>query len=169
MVGFSAGGMLVLELGSYLQRLSGMVAVCPPFTLQDYSNRFMPPKDIWNRLRQRWKGNQNAQEFVDFDPENATINYHRNPVAGVDQVGGLLEKTRDRLSHLTSPTLIISADQDQVIGSRSSIKVYEAIASEKKELLRISSTRHNVVTGDLTGVESRVREAIGSFLLSHTS
>jgi esterase/lipase/1-acyl-sn-glycerol-3-phosphate acyltransferase len=168
MVGFSAGGMLVLELGSYLQRLSGMVAVCPPFALQDYSSRFMPPKDIWNRLRQRWKGNQTTQEFVDFEPENAAINYHRNPVAGVDQIGGLLEKTRDRLAHVTSPTLIISADQDQVIGSRSSLKVYEAIASEKKELLRISSTRHNVVTGDLTGVESRVREAVSSFLLSHS-
>jgi esterase/lipase/1-acyl-sn-glycerol-3-phosphate acyltransferase len=168
MVGFSAGGMLVLELGSHLQRLSGVVAVCPPFTLQDYSSRFMPPKDIWNRLRLRWKGNQNTQEFVEFEPENAAINYHRNPVAGVDQVGNLLEQTRDRLSHLTIPTLIINADQDQVIGTRSSLRVYEAIASEKKELLRISSTRHNIINGNLTGVESRVREAIASFLVSHT-
>ena len=169
MVGFSAGGMMVLELGSYLSHLSGVVAICPPYTLQDYSSRFMPSKDIWNRLRLRWKGNQNTQQFVDFEPENAAINYHRNPVAGVDQVGDLLEKTRDRLTHLTCPTLIISADQDQVIGSRSSLKVYEAIASEKKELLRISSTRHNVVTGDLTGVEPRVRQAVASFLLSHAS
>ena len=168
MVGFSAGGMLVLELGSQLQRLAGVVAVCPPFTLQDYSNRFMPAKDIWNRLRQRWKGNQNTQEFVRFEPENAAINYHRNPVAGVDQVRILLEQTRDRLSHLTIPTLIVCADQDQVIGHRSSLKVYDAIASDKKELLKITSTRHNIITGDLTGVESRVREAITSFLLSHT-
>ncbi|NNK56002.1 MAG: alpha/beta fold hydrolase [Desulfobulbaceae bacterium] len=168
MVGFSAGGMLVLELGSHLQCLSGMVAVCPPFTLHDYSNRFKPPKDIWNRLLQRWKGNRNTQEFVEFEPENAAINYHHNPVAGVDQVGDLLEKTRDRFAHLSSPTLIISADQDQVIGSRSSLRVYEAIASEKKELLRITSTRHNIITGDLTGVEPRVRDAIASFLLSHT-
>ena len=168
MVGFSAGGMLVLELGSHLQHLSGVVAVCPPFTLQDYSNRFMPPKDIWNRFRQRWKGNQNTQEFVEFEPENAAINYHRNPVAGVDQVGKLLEQTRDRLSYLTIPTLIINADQDQVIGTRSSLRVYDSIASEKKELLRVSSTRHNIITGNLTGVESRVREAIASFLVSHT-
>jgi esterase/lipase len=169
MVGFSAGGMLVLELGSYLRRLSGVVAVCPPFTLQDYSNRFMPSKHIWNRLRLRWKGNQNTQEFVEFEPEIASLNYHRNPVAGVDQVGDLLDKTRDRLKHLTFPTLIISADQDQVIGSRSSLKVYEAIANQKKELLRISSTRHNIITGDQTGVESRVREAVCSFILSQNS
>ena len=168
MVGFSAGGMLVLELGSHLQGLSGVVAVCPPFTLQDYSNRFMPPTHIWNRLRQRWKGNQNTQEFVEFEPENAAINYHRNPVAGVDQIGTLLAQTRARLPFLTPPTLIISADQDQVIGSRSSLRVYEGIASDKKELLRISSNRHNIITGNLTGVEPRVRDAIASFLMSHT-
>ncbi len=64
--------------------------------------------------------------------------------------------------------MIISADQDQVIGSRSSLRVYEGIASDKKELLRISSTRHNIITGNLTRVEPRVRDAIASFLMSHT-
>ncbi|MGI9535980.1 MAG: alpha/beta hydrolase, partial [Desulfocapsaceae bacterium] len=168
MIGFSAGGMLMLELGSYLPGLSGVVAICPPYTLQDYSKRFMPSTDIWNRLLSRWKGNQDKQEFVEFEPENDDINYHLNPVAGVHQVGELLEATRDRLTHLLPPVLIVSADEDQVIGSRSSTKVYEAIGSENKELLRFSSTRHNIITGDQSTVERRVREAVKSFVLSHT-
>lgn len=168
MVGFSAGGMLMLELGSYLSGLSGVVAVCPPYALHDYSRRFMPSTYIWNRLLSRWKRNQNNQEFVEFEPENGDINYHRNPVAGVHQVGELLEKARDRLTHLIHPVLIVSADDDQVIGSRSSTRVYEAIASENKELLRFSSTRHNIITGDRSTIEPRVRQAINSFVLGHT-
>ncbi len=168
MVGFSAGGMLMLELGSYLPGLSGVVAVCPPYALQDYSRRFMPSTYIWNRLLSRWNGNKDSQEFVEFEPENSDINYHRNPVAGVHQVGELLEKARDRLTHLSHPVLVVSADDDQVIGSRSSTRVYEALGSENKELLRISSTRHNIITGAQSAIEPRVREAINSFVLSHT-
>ena len=168
MVGFSAGGMLVLEMGSFLPGLSGVVALCPPYTLQDYSSRFMPSTDIWNRLLSRWKGNQDGHQFVDFEPENSEINYHRNPVAGVHQVGELLELTRSRLKHLKHPTLIVSADDDQVIGSRSSTRVYEEIGSDRKELLMVSSARHNVITGEHSTVEPRVREAVCSFVMSHT-
>ncbi len=169
MVGFSAGGMLVLELGSYVHPLSAVVAVCPPYALQDYSRRFMPSNDIWNRLPSPWKRNQGGQKFVDFEPENSDINYHRNPIAGVAQVGALLDRTRDRLKHLTHPALIVSADEDQIIGPRSSIKVYEKIGSENKELLRFSSARHNIITGDSSSVAPRVREVVASFILSHTS
>ena len=168
MVGFSASGMLVLELGSHLPQLSAAVAVCPPYALQDYTGRFMPSKDIWNRLRSRWKGNQNTHGYVDFKPENSDINYHRNPISGVGQVSELLERARARLKHLVHPALVVSAEDDQVIGSRSSLRVYEAIGSKKKELLRISSSRHNILSGEATGVESRVREAICSYLLSQT-
>ena len=158
----------MLELGSYLSRLSGVVAVCPPYALQDYSRRFMSTTDIWNRLLSRWKGNQGNQDFVDFEPENSDINYHRNPVAGIQQVGELLETARGRLTHLEHPVLIVSADEDQVIGSRSSTKVYEAIGSKSKEMLSFSSSRHNIITGDQSTTEPRVREAINSFVLSHT-
>ena len=168
MVGFSAGGMLALELSSYLDGLSGVVAVCPPYTLQDYSSRFMPSTDIWNRLLSRWRRNQNGEKFVEFEPENNDINYHQNPIAGVDQIGELLDMTRDRLVHLDCPVLIVSADDDQVVGARSSTRVYEAVGSDRKELLRVSSTRHNIITGDFTGLEQRVRQAVNAFIVSHS-
>ncbi len=167
LVGFSASGMLTLEFASHLGRLSGVAAVCPPYTLQNYTPRFMPPTAIWNRLLSRRRNNRNNQDFVDFVPENADINYHRNPVAGIHRVGELLELSRDRLEHLNHPVFIVSADQDQVIGSQSSTRVYEKIGSQNKELLRVSSSRHNVITGDQSNIEERVRQAICSFIKSN--
>ncbi|MEJ2056811.1 MAG: alpha/beta fold hydrolase [Desulfofustis sp.] len=167
LAGFSASSMLMLEFAAHLSRVDGVAAICPPYKLQDYSRRFMPPTDIWNRLVSRWKGNKSDQEFVEFTPENPEINYTRNPVAGVSQIGGLLDLTRSRLKDVTHPTLIVSADQDQVIGAGSSAQVYEAIGSENKELMRFSSMRHNIITGDHTGIEARVRQAICSFVMSN--
>jgi len=167
LVGFSASSMLMIEFASHLDRVDGIAAICPPFKLQDYSRRFMPSTDIWNRLVSRWKGSKSNQEFVDFTPENPDINYTRNPVAGVSQVGGLLDVSRKRLGHLTHPVLIVSADQDQVIGGGSSAHVYEGLGSRNKELMRFSSTRHNIITGDHSGIEARVREAICSFVTSN--
>lgn len=166
MVGFSVGGMLALEFASHYRQLAGVAAICPPFELADYSQRFMPSTDIWNRLLSRWKGNQYKQEFMDFEPENSTINYHRNPVAGVNQVGELLKLMKGRLEFVTQPTLVIAADNDQVIGAESAARVYGGIGAAKKEILKFHTERHNIIYGNHTGVETRVHEAVGSFLQS---
>jgi esterase/lipase len=127
----------------------------------------MPAHDMWNRLLTRWKGNRYKQEFMTFEPENRSINYHRNPVAGVDQIGELLKSVRDRLELVSQPALIIGVDDDQVIDAASAHRVYKAIGSKHKELLQVPGSIHNVMYGNRSGVESRVREAIASFLLSN--
>jgi len=161
LVGFSAGGSLVMELASRLESLAGVVAICPPSSLKDYSRRFMPPIDIWNRLLARWKGGLKNQEFVAFEPEEMGINYNRNPVAGVYQVGELLDACRDRLPHLIHKSLVIAADQDQVIGNRAAQNVYSKIESAHKELAVISSRRHNIIFGP---EGKRAREILCSFI-----
>lgn len=161
LVGFSAGGSLVMELASRLDSLTGVVAVCPPLVLQDYSKRFMPATHVWNRLLSRWKGNQMSEEFVEFEPENPEINFHRNPVAGVNEVGKLLEACKERLPHLRHPILTISADRDQVIGHQSGREVYDLLGSRHKEMVTISSERHNIIYGPDAG---RVRELIAAFI-----
>lgn len=167
LVGFSIGGILALDFASYYHPLAGVVAICPPYELSGYSQRFMPATDIWNRLLTRWKGDRYNQEFMTFEPENSAINYHRNPVAGVNQVGELLKLVRDRLEFVTQPALVVGVDDDQVIGPESTRRIYEKIGSENKELLQFPISRHNIIYGNHTGMEVRVREAIASFLLSN--
>ena len=164
LIGFSAGGSLVMELGSHLDSVSGIVAICPPYSLQDYSRRFMPPIHIWQKLLARWKGNLMSEEFVIFEPENSTINYHRNPVAGVNEVGELLQACQLRLPMLEHPVLIISADRDQVINPQSGQKVYNHLGTRNKTLVTIASEQHNVLYGPST---EKIYQAISAFIKEH--
>ena len=161
LVGFSAGGSLALELASRLESLAGVVAVCPPYVLQDYSKRFMPPIHIWNRLLARWKGNSMMEEFVEFKPEIKEVNYSRNPVAGVLEVGKLLDACKAQLALQLHRTLIVSADQDQIVGDSCCQELFSRLGSKDKEHLVISSSRHNIIYGP---EGERVRTVISSFI-----
>ncbi len=161
LVGFSAGGSLALELASRLETLAGVVAICPPYVLQDYSKRFMPPIDIWNRLLARWKGNTMSEEFVAFEPEIKEVNYSRNPIAGVIEVGKLLDACKTGLANQHHRTLIVSADQDQIVGDSCSQELFSHLGSRDKEHLVISSSRHNIIYGP---EGRRTRTFISSFI-----
>ncbi len=163
LIGFSAGGALVLELASRLEKLAGVVAICPPKELQDYSKRFMPPTQIWNRLLARWKGNSTSDEFVEFEPEVPEVNYFLNPIAGVYEVGKLLEQMSSRLEQVKHRALLLSSTDDQVIGSKNNGKIFEQLGSERKEHYTVKSTRHNIIYGP--GSE-RIHEIIASFVSS---
>ena len=161
LVGLSAGGTLVLELASRLETLAGVIAVCPPYELHDYSKRFMPPQQIWNRLLSRLRGNAKKNEFVEFKPEFKEINYSRNPVAGVIEVGKLLDACKAKLAKQCHRTLIVSSDRDQVVGERCGQELFSRLGSEDKEHLTISGGRHNLIYGP---EGARVRMMISAFL-----
>ncbi|MBL0712426.1 MAG: alpha/beta fold hydrolase, partial [Desulfosarcina sp.] len=84
--GFSNGAGLALEVSSRLPAICGVFAVSPPLRLQDFSVRFVPAVDIWNRLMKRIHSNGPVKEFIANDPENRHINYLRNPIAGIREL-----------------------------------------------------------------------------------
>jgi esterase/lipase len=142
------------------------VAVCPPLRLQDFSTRFMPSIDVWNRLLQRMKGAALQDRFFTCHSDNPHINYRMNPYSGIREVGHLLEQTQHRLEMLRQPALILQACQDPVVSPQSSRKVYEQIGSATKEYNLMHVDRHDLLHGASTRY---LHDKIALFIRQHTS
>jgi len=160
-VGVSIGGCLALDLAARLPALAGVVAVCPPSRLSDYSSSFMPPIDVWHRVLARFKRDDLAEDFFRFKSENEYVNYDRNPIAGVKNVGIFLENLKSVLPQVRQPCLILHADKDPVVSSVGGHRIFEKVASEKKEFALLNYDRHIIVRGPGS---SRVHQHIDSFI-----
>jgi esterase/lipase len=158
--GVSVGASLALELASRIPEVAGVVAVSPPLKLQDYSTKFMPNTDAWNRIVKKLRGGEKDQ-FFEFVADNSHINYRKNPYAGILEVGDLLEIVESRLTEVTSPVLVIQSDKNPVIDEESSRKVYERLQSEEKQFVQFSFDRHIIINGDGSG---KVHQEIVSFI-----
>lgn len=159
--GVSVGGCLAFDLAAQLPQVAGVFAVCPPLRLKDYSTNFMPGLDVWNRIMSRLKRDNLEGDFFTFTSENNYINYEKNPIYGVKEVGNFLSSFREKLSEIYQPSLILHADKDPVVASDGAEIMYDEIGAEKKEFILINSNKHVIVNGD--GAE-RVYELISSFI-----
>jgi len=145
--GFSAGGLLTLELASRLKDIKGVFAVCPSMSLQDFSSKFVPAMDVWNRWMKRVRLDGAKMEFVENRPENPHINYFRNPVSGVLELERLMDAVDERLSDIRMPTLIIQSLGDPVVRPGGSRRAFKRIGSEDKSYMVFNFDRHGILLG----------------------
>jgi len=159
--GFSNGAGLALELASRIKNISGVFAICPPLKLKDFSSKFVPAVDAWNRLMERFGREGAKKEFVENRPENPHINYSRNPVSGIRELERFMESVEPKLSSVKAPALVIQAHDDPVVSPKGSRKVYELLGSENKSYLMFNFNRHVIVTGEGAHL---VHKAVGDFI-----
>lgn len=159
--GIAVGGNLALDLASRVETLAGVFVVCPPYALGDYSNRFMPATDVWNRLLHKMKGGTRNVDFLEFSADNLSINYPRNPVAGVKEVGDLLDSLEKSYSAIKQPVLVVQADKNPVVDPRGSKQLFDKLGSRNKEYCLLSYDRHVLVNGE--GMEN-IFSKIGGFI-----
>ncbi|MDF1592510.1 MAG: alpha/beta fold hydrolase [Desulfobacterales bacterium] len=160
--GFSTGAGLALDLAARIKDIAGIFAVSPPMRLQDFSSKFVPAVDGWNRIMKRvhWEGAQ--KEFVENRPENPHINYVRNPVAGIRELERLMEALAPKLGEITSPALVIQSRRDPVVDPKGSRRAFEQLGSADKAYTLFNFNRHGILLGP--GAE-RVHRAINDFIM----
>ncbi|MBM9603681.1 alpha/beta fold hydrolase [Desulfopila inferna] len=159
--GVSVGGCLVLELASRLKKLAGVVAVCPPLHLKDYSSSFMPGNDVWTRILAKIKKDDLDIDYFQFNSENIHVNYDKNPILGVKNVGAFLEKLKTVPAKVHHPSLILQADRNPIVGREGSRQIYDELGTEEKEYILLNYKNHIIIRGEDSG---RVHAIIGDFI-----
>jgi len=159
--GFSTGGGLALDLAARIREIAGVFAVAAPMTLRDFSAKFAPAVDMWNRIMDRAYGGGPKMEFVENQPENPHINYLRNPIAGVRDIERLMDDLEPKLSDLKMPALILQSRRDPVVDPKGSRKIFELLGSENKEYHLFNFDRHGILLGEGAKI---VHTAIGEFV-----
>lgn len=158
--GISTGASLAFEVAGRAPDVAGVVGICPPLKLQDFSTNFMPAIDVWNRVVKKMRG-ADGDPFFEFVADNPHINYRRNPFAGIREVGRLLEKVEERLPQLEVPALIIHADNNPVVNAKSGRKVFDLLKSRDKQYSLFNFDRNVIINGEGA---PRVHRSISDFI-----
>ena len=145
--GFSTGAGLALNLAARVKEVAGVFAVAAPMTLKDFSSRFAPAVDMWNRIMDKAYHVGPKITFVENKPENPHINYLRNPISGVKELARLMDDLEAKLPSLDMPALIIQSRRDPVVDPKGSRKIFELIGTQQKEYYLVNMDRHGILLG----------------------
>ena len=159
--GFSTGAGLALDMAARVNEVAGVFAVAAPLTLKDFSSKFAPAVDMWNRIMDKAYGVGPKMEFVENKPENPHINYLRNPISGVREIERLMDDLEPKLPDLNVPSLIVQSRRDPVVDPKGSRKIFELLGTEDKEYRLFNFDRHGILLGE--GSQG-VHKAIGDFI-----
>jgi esterase/lipase/1-acyl-sn-glycerol-3-phosphate acyltransferase len=146
--GFSMGaGLALLQAANKPRRFKGIISINGPARLQDTSSRFSSLAVARNTFFSAIHVNAGKMEYVDNDPENPHINYLRNPVHGVYELGKLMKLVMERLGSVMEPVLIIQGSDDPVVNPVSGREIFKKLGSKKKQLIKINADHHGILRG----------------------
>jgi esterase/lipase/1-acyl-sn-glycerol-3-phosphate acyltransferase len=160
-VGFSFGGGLALDCAARNSEVAGVVVVCPPMDLRDFTARIAPSIHLWNKLMAAMNYQKGKWEFVDIVPEHPEINYSRLPMAGLVALKTFMEELEEALPGITTPTLTIQAKGDPVVDPEGSQRMFKQLGSAQKEYHLLDFVRHGILSGEGS---DQVFKLIGEFI-----
>ena len=96
--------------------------------------------------------------FRENESEHPHINYRHMPIRGLYELRRLVAELEKQLPSVECPVTIVQGDNDPVVVPVSAQIVYDAIASEYKRLVYVSSARHGILSDDIDNTQGRVEE-----------
>ena len=162
MLGFSTGaGIALLQAANKGDKFKGVISINAPLKLQNITSHLSSAVVFWNKALEKVHINKGKMEYIANDPENPHINYTRNPMSGVNELGQLMDIVEKKLPEINIPSLIIQGSDDPVVNPESGLEIFTKIGTKDKEIVRIFSERHGIVRGEES---KKVTSAILTFL-----
>ncbi|MEQ1637564.1 MAG: alpha/beta fold hydrolase [Methylococcales bacterium] len=151
-IGFSTGGALALKLAAeHHHQIIGVTAVSVPLKFVNPAFMLVPLLHGTNKLIEWISSYEGIKPFIDNEPEHPLVNYRNTPVRALYELRLLIEQLEAELPKVTVPTLIMSAQNDPVVASKSSEQIFELLGSKQKQLRSIASNRHGILMENLGG------------------
>lgn len=149
LVGFSMGGLLALMKASELGRAAdGVVAINPALRLKDGRAGLSGAALLWNGVLQNLRIEAGKLEYVENEPANPEINYTRNYVRGVHQLGLLISQCERALPGVSCPLLVLQARRDPVVDSAGVEIIKRKVSSDSASYVSLKADSHMVVTDE---------------------
>jgi len=158
--GFSTGGCLAL-MGAGLKRenIHAVFSINAPLRLTKFSARLAPSIAGVNALISRLKGSPTGWEYVQNEPENAHINYKKNPLVGLKQLYDVMDAMEEQLPNIAVPTLVLQGSKDPTVDPTSALDIFNKVGTPLKELIMLERENHGIVNGaGADDVYQRVRQ-----------
>ena len=87
-------------------------------------------------------------DFIENHPENKDINYARNPITGVRELGKAMSAMEPVLKDVCAPTLIVQGYRDPLVEPSSGQNIFSQIGTHQKELVVLDANRHGIINGE---------------------
>jgi len=145
--GFSTGGVLALLAAARKgSKVQAAFSICAPLQLRNYMARHASSVVRMNAVLS--KLGRNPKEFIENDPENDHINYRRNPIVGVRELGEAMKAMEAELGNVHVPSLIVQSHKDPVVDPISGPTIFDKLGTEDKELTVFNRSNHGIINGE---------------------
>ncbi len=147
--GFSMGGSLsLLAAARKADKVRAAFSINAPLHLRNYAVHLIPPIAAVNTLLARMKRRAASLEYVENTPENANINYARNPVSAIKELNGCIDAMDKALKEIQVPTLLLQGSKDPIVDPVSGQLIFGRIGTPRRELTYLPRERHGIVNGE---------------------
>ena len=98
--------------------------------------------------------------FQESSPEHPHINYRHVPIAAINQLLQLIQKTKPRLKKIQCPVLVLQADNDPIIDSSSMQVLLSSLNPSVLNYQWISSGRHGILFENTSNTQQIITDFI---------
>lgn len=147
LVGHSAGGLLALLIASERNEVDGLVTWAAPYAVQSRLLSLLPVMSRIPLLR-RAIPERHESLAPRWLREKGWVGYDWIPTSIGLVMHDALNRLKQSLSNVTCPALIIQGTADGSVSKESAQRIFNNVASERKEIYMVQGAPHPIMTDD---------------------